>query len=107
MNLEEKIKTAFKLFQGVRSQEEDQKLYEKIMEYFFDEISKFMVENLSEEEFKLMLAELEKAGSVDEKSEIANKYMRKIPDYEYKLNMRLDGYINRLLIDDVVGKMTK
>ena len=41
-DLDAKIKTKFKLFSGVRSQEEDQKMYDKVMDLCFDEMVAFL-----------------------------------------------------------------
>lgn len=100
-DFDEKIKNKFKLFQGLRSQEEDQKIYDKVYELCFEEIVRFLFEKLSTAEKDKLIVELEKKGK---ETEILLKYLSQIENYRFKLDKRLDYFLNNLLYSSLKNK---
>lgn len=103
MNLDDKIKQAFKLFTGLRSQEEDQKMLEKIQEMCFDELTKFLEENLDETDLNILLDELDKVITNDDRNKILNNYLEKIEDYRVRLDTRMETLLNNILFNSLSG----
>jgi len=91
--IENKIKKIFRLFDGERNLKEDKKLYKKLINLCFDEVIAFLEDNLSENEKENLLIELDKKSG----KEVISKYLQKIPDYKFKLDKRLDYFLNNLL----------
>ncbi len=101
MDIDEKIKNKFKLFSGLRSEEEDQKIYDKVYELCFDEMVQFLFENLSTAEKDELIGKLEKKGK---ETEILLKYLSQIENYRFKLDKRLDYFLNNLLYSSLKNK---
>jgi hypothetical protein len=101
--LDEKIKSKFKLFTGVRSYEEDQKIYDKVWELCFDELTGFIEDNLNESEQKKMLEEI-KGREEDKAQEVLLTYLSQIDNYRFKLDKRLDYFLTNLLYSAVKNK---
>lgn len=104
-HIDQKIKDLFKLYSGVRPRDKDEHIYEKVMSLVFDEIVEFVSQNLSEDEVKNLLKDgPDKSNSeVEEKLMLLGRYMKKIPDCEFRLTARLDHFINRLHYLSVKG----
>lgn len=93
--------------------EEDQKIYDKVCSLVFDEMLKFLEENLSKEYLEKLIEELDEhsqprpfdpssdAFSDSERerkqTEILLKYLNLIKDYRLKLDKRLKYFVNNLL----------
>lgn len=97
--LDEMIKSKFKLFQDTSTKEDDQKTFDRIMRYCFEETISFLAENLTEEDFENLLKETEGAGTDEEKADVMRKYHSKIENYSFKLNARINGLLNNLLLN--------
>ena len=101
IDIDEKIKHKFKLFQGLRSQEDDQKIYDKIYDLCFDEMVGFLFENLSPAKRDEFSKDIENTGK---KTEILLKYLSQIENYRFKLDKRLDYFLNNLLYSSLKNK---
>ena len=99
--LDEAIKSKFRLFSGVRSQEEDQKIYDKVNDLCFDEMTSFLSENLNAEDQTKLLTELDSQNTDDDKTKVLQSYLSKIENYRFKLDKRLDYFLNNLLLSSV------
>jgi biopolymer transport protein ExbD len=99
--LDEMIKSKFKLFQGLRTEEEDKKIYDKIIKLCGEETLNFLVDNLKQEEIDQLSNELSSLNNEDEKIDIIQKYLSNIENHEGKLKNRLTGYLNLLYISSV------
>ena len=95
--LDNKVKSKFKLFSGVRSQEEDQKIYDKVMDLCFDEMMLFISENLSEEGRDNLKKEIEQQKSEEDKFKSLSKYLATIENYQNKLSLRMDAFLDGVL----------
>lgn len=95
--LDEKIKSKFKLFQGLRPQEEDQKIYDKVMDLTFDEMMAYLGENLSEEERNKFLEETAAEESDEGKNKLMQSYFSKVENVKVGLGLRIDHFLNNLL----------
>jgi len=102
---DKKIKKTFRLFQGLRPEKEDKKIYDKVYDLCFQETIAFIEENLDPSRQAFLTAELEK---IDEKKlkkeeraqqalEAVFKYLTAVPHYRFRLNKRLDYFLNQLL----------
>ena len=105
-DLDNKIKKTFQLFSGVRNPEEDQKIFDRVYELCFEEMVKFIYENISTKKQAKLETELdqisEKAGLTKNEAADVNyktifSYLVEIENYRFKLDKRLDYYINNLL----------
>ena len=97
-DLDTKIKSKFKLFSGVRSQEEDQKIYDRLVDLAFDEITQYLFENLEENEVEQFTKELENQQNDDNKAKVFEKYLKSTDDYQNLLSIRVDTFLNNLLL---------
>lgn len=102
LDIDSKIKTAFKLFQGIRDGDEDRKIYDQIYSLCLDETINFLEENLDLSRKNLFidnLKRLEKENNVTQQRliELTFLYLQSIPHYRFRLNERLDAYLNNLL----------
>lgn len=95
--LEEKIKEKFKLFQGFRSQEEDQKMYDKLAELCFDELIVYLSEKLKLEDQESLISKMESVQSDDEKRDLLNEYLRKIEGNEEELPQRMNDFLDDMV----------
>ncbi len=104
---DKRIKKTFRLFQGLRSEKEDKKIYDKVYDLCFQETIAFLEESLDPSRQAFLIAELEK---IDKKSlkkeekaqqalEIVFKYLTAIPHYRFHFNKRLDYFLNQLFYD--------
>lgn len=104
---DKKIKKTFRLFQGLRPEKEDKKIYDKVSDLCFQETIAFLEESLDFSRQAFLTAELEKIDEKklkkEEKSQQALetifKYLTAIPHYRFRLNKRLDYFLNQLLYD--------
>lgn len=96
--LDSKVREKFKLFTGLRPQEEDQKMYDKIMELCFDEMSRFLSDKLSEEQKNAMFDDLAKSQSDEDKEKVIANYFAKVEKAKSKFNARIDLFLNNLLM---------
>jgi len=101
IGLDKKIKGKFKLFSGIRPQEEDQKIYDKVLDLCFDEMVAFLGDNLSEKEREDFLGELGKKASDEDKAKVLQASLSKIENYRFKLDHRLDAFLNNLLLSSL------
>jgi len=92
-NIDYKIKKTFRLFDGKRNIKEDKKLYQKLIDLCFDEVIAFLEDNLSENAKENLVKELDNNGGI----EVLLKYLQKIPNFKFKLDKRLDYFLNNLL----------
>lgn len=102
--LDEKIKSKFKLFQGLRSQEEDQKIYDKVMDLTFSEMMTYLGENLPEEDRNKFLEEMANAESEDGKNKIMQAYFSKVENVKISLAWRIEKFLNNLLYTSLKAK---
>src|SRR3989344_9408335 len=99
MDLDNKIKKKFRLFEGIRSEEEDKKIYDKIYDLCFDEMVLFLTENLESDELKKFEKELKHlrggrtdssdGGRENEVIALLLNYLNKIDNYRFRLDKRL------------------
>lgn len=110
LSLDELIKTRSKLFQGVRSVEEDNKLYERVYELCLDEIINFIEENLDEKKVSDLSSQIEsmngKEGADQKIAEIILKAVEEVPDYRFRLYHRLEYFLDKLLVNSLKKKET-
>ncbi len=99
--LNAKVKSKFNLFKGARPQEEDQKIYDKLMDLISDESTKFMIENLTEEELNKMDEELKSTDNEESRLNIMATYFSKVDNYSFRFNQRIDGFLNNLLTSSI------
>ena len=102
VDLDAKIKTRFKLFSGVRSTEEDQKIYDKVYDLCFDEMTTFLGENLKDSDKAQLPEELEKLTNDEDKTKVLTNYLSKIDNYRYKLDQRLDSFLDNLPLSSLM-----
>lgn len=95
--LNNKIKSKFKLFMGLRSQEEDQKIFDKVMDLTFEEIMAYVGENLSEEDRNNFLEDMAKDQTDADKNKVFEMYLTKIKGYQVGILLRIDRFLNNLL----------
>lgn len=101
VDFDTKIKNKFKLFSGARSQEEDQKIFDKVYDLCFDDTVKFLCENLNETDRTQLPEELKKQTSEEDKNKILLNYMSKIDLFQLKLNQRLDSFLDNLSLSSL------
>ncbi len=99
--LNAKVKSKFQLFQGVRSQEEDQKIYDKVMDLISDESTKFIIENLTEEDLSKMEGELKSADTEENRLNIMTTYFAKVDNYSFRFNQRVNGFLDNLVTSSI------
>lgn len=102
--LETKIKEKFKLFQGLRSDDEDQKLLDQILDMCFEELISFMAKNLSEAEQKNFLNELEQKSTDDEKVQFIQESLTKVDNYQKKYSGLIENFLDELLYESMSDK---
>ncbi len=93
----------------IRSEEEDLELYRKIYLEIYKETLKFLEENLNQQEqdqirWEIMKLEKESDSSQDKFFKVYTvilKHLVKIPDVNYRLDRRLDHFINNLLMSSL------
>jgi len=100
-DLDSKIKSKFKLFSGARSQEEDQKVYDKVMDLCFDEMMSFAGENLSEADQTEMLNKMKESLSDEDKTKVFTEYLSKIEDSNFRLDERIETFLNNEILSYV------
>src|SRR3989344_5493861 len=104
--LDKRIRERFGIFKKIRSEEEDLELYRKIYLEIYKETLKFLEENLDhqkQDQIRWEIMKLEKeSGSLQDRFfkvyKVIMKYLVKIPEVNYRLDRRLDHFINNLLI---------
>ena len=107
--LDQRIKERFQLYKGVRSQKEDDEIYVKIYEACLAEVFLFVEDNLEEFELRALERELKLIKKSDPDviyktySGIINR-LAQVPDGAYKLDRRLDHFINNMLIKSLKKK---
>ena len=117
IDLDTKIKKKFRLFEGLRSEEEDQKIFERVYELLFDEVVMFLEEKLEEKDKISLIKELEASalpsgdkqaqqdsGNFKNAEAILIKYLSKIENYRFKLDKRLDYFLNNLVYQAIKNK---
>ena len=104
INFEEKIKKKFRLFEGVRSQEEDQKLFDKLAGLCLEEAMIFLAENLGEEGMEKLTSELGQVEGEEEKMKKVAEYMGKVENAGLRLSSRLEVFLDNLLLDTLEKK---
>jgi hypothetical protein len=103
MDIDEKIKTKLKLFQGLRSEEKDKEIFEKVYDLVFEEIVKFLFENLNPKERQKLTEELENQD-INNSLKILLKYLSKIENYYFKLNAKIENLLDSLSPFDLENK---
>ncbi|MBN1169226.1 hypothetical protein JXA63_05040 [Candidatus Woesebacteria bacterium] len=108
-HVDQKIKRLFQLYCGVRSKDEDDRMYDKIMGLVFEEIIEFITQNLFEDEVENLLEDSPDGenSEAEEKLLLLGRYMKKIPDCEFRIKARLDHFINRLHYLSAKGNFAK
>lgn len=96
-DLDKKIKDKFQLFSGVRSQDEDQKIYEEIYNLCFEEILAFLGENRDDAGREAFKQDLAQQKSDEDRNKTLVAALSKIEDYQSKLNQRMDTLLDKLL----------
>jgi len=91
------IKSKFKLFQGIRSQEEDQKMYNKLNNMCLEEITNFAVTNLDEKNLDSLESELKAATDEHGKAKVLTTYLQKIPDHQNALMAHIGSYLDKVI----------
>ncbi len=99
LNFDQKIKSKFKLFKGIRPQKEDEKIYQKIYDALFDEIIKFLYENLNQEQKNKLIEKLESANE-NLRVKILLGYLKKTGTNLAKLSERLDNLLNSISLEN-------
>ena len=102
-DIDEIIKNTFQLFQGKRSKEEDEKIYQKVYELTFEEMLTFLQENLNPEKqkkFSQALSQIEGELAM----ETLLKYLSGIPLYRFRLEKRLKAFIDNLLLASIKNR---
>lgn len=110
LNIDMLIKSRYRLFQGIRSLEEDGKMYEKIYALCLPEITGFIEENLDEDRVMALVFQIEsmeKKDQTDQKVvEVLLEAIEEIPDYRFRLYHRLEYFLDDLLLNSVKLKTT-
>lgn len=104
-SIEQKIKDRFQLFVGKRPHKEDQEIWEKVFDLCFAELIAFLEDNLNESQKKSFTGKLDalaaKGLSQDKHQDAAInlilKYLTQIPNHRFKLDKRLNYFLNNLV----------
>ena len=99
-----KVKEKFQLFQGVRSQEEDQMIYDKLMVMCFDEMLKFVAVNLKDKERSELKEKLEKGDDDIDKVKLLSTALFSIKNHQEKLTSHLDNYLDNVVEESLKAK---
>lgn len=94
LDLDFLITSKFKLFQGLRPEEIDREIYDKVMQHCISEISLFLEENLDKRQLNTLdrLADDNQALQKQLRS-----YIKMISNGQLQLYKQLDTYLNILL----------
>ncbi len=96
ISLDEKIKNKFNLFKPGRDSRLDKIIYQKIYKLCFEELTKFLYENLSETERNQLLHQLKSSTAIDNKIKIIINYIKKKPSRAYLLNKKIDDLLDSI-----------
>ena len=99
--LDAKINEKFRLFRGLRSQEEDQKILDKVMNLCFDEMTAFLGENLNDEDQNSLLVDMDSQSEDEAEIKTLQNYLAKIENYRFRLDKRLDYFLDNLLLNSI------
>jgi len=115
-----KIRESFRLFQNLRPEAEDQKIYEKVYALCLEEIVAFLADNLSQSKQQALLSELDrlqksqtkKGSQMDSSSQqqltaILTRYLKTIDQHRFKLDKRLKYFIDNLLLNSLKKLSTR
>lgn len=102
-DIERKIIDAFKLFQGVRSHDEDKRILEKMLEICKQEMILFLSENLNTKQTK----EFEKDAKKEGAEKALAKWIREIPMGRFRLEERLKYTVDTVLTKTIWQKTQK
>lgn len=108
----QKIVNRLSLFQNLRPIEEDVRIFEKVHDLCFEEMLMFIEENLDLSRKSFLFYEIDelskKNDDDDKKAEMTIylifKYLTAIPHYRFRLNKRLDFFINKLIVKSKLKK---
>lgn len=110
---DEKIKITFDLFNGKRTHEEDQKIFDKVSALVFDETLAVLEDNMADEALEALDEELRRlvVKPEEKRLELAMKLIVKkvkdIPDIEFIIKTHINSYIDQILIDILNKKYGK
>lgn len=107
--LDMRIRERFRIFKGFRTENEDLELYRRIYVEIYRECLKFLEENLNEQQQDNIRWDITKTEKEDESPQdrfikvytLILKHLVKIEDVNYRLDRRLDHFINNLLLSSL------
>lgn len=99
-NLDEHIKSRFQLFEGKRSKEEDEKIYDKVYSLCLNEMILFVGQNISKDEMDTFTKKLD---TEDPKSAFLAA-LENVPLVKLRLEARLKYFVDQLLVDSLKKK---
>lgn len=95
-DLDQMIKSRFRIFEGVRSQEEDEKLYDKILNLCLEEILVFLAEHASVEDREKILAKIKEQKDIKSRAKVLLGYLLQIKSVGILLSVRLGYFLDNL-----------
>lgn len=111
LSLDQKIRRACGLFAGLRSDEADEEIYFRVNGLVFDELLRFVVENLGKTQASLLHAQIEELWQAQKNKEAdrlpffaSRVILRHLSDYTdgrkllIKLEHRLDHFLVNLVL---------
>lgn len=102
-DLHGQIVKKFRLFEGVRSRDEDEKIYDKVSGLLALELGKFVEENLDEKGKVELEKKLTQANLADNAWSALLSSMSNVPDLQSKLQKRIENYLKNLVYDSLYG----
>lgn len=99
-NLDEHIKNRFQLFEGKRSREEDEKIYDKVYSLCLNEMILFVGQNVSKDE----LDNLTKKLDTEDPKNVFLAVLENVPLAKLRLETRLKYFVDQLLVDSLKKK---
>lgn len=102
---DEKIKNTFDLFNGKRTHEEDQIIFDKVSALVFDETLALLEDKLETEAVDTLDEELRRlvVKPEEKRLELAMKLIiekvKDIPDIEFIIKTHINSYIDQILLD--------
>ncbi len=103
-DIDKQIKKMFKLFQGVRSEKEDKKIYEKVTDLIFKDLVSFLVENTTTKDKPKLKKEISSKKKIESREKVLLDHLSKIKDVQKRLPMRIDYFLKALVVNSFRGK---
>lgn len=94
--LDSQIREKFSLFKGIRSKEEDERIYQRIYDACFEEIIKFLYQNLDDQGKNQILEDLNSKKGLEEKITTIVRNIEKTGQNVIQLNQRLEKLLENV-----------